>query len=69
MIDTFIMVLFIKSILPNFYPGQILLAVRLKVCPLRPNSTQEVGRNTIVIVPTLLSCSSLFLRALQQNKV
>ena len=60
---------FIKTILPNFYPGQILLAMRLKICPLRPNSTQEVGRNTFVFLPTLLSCSSRFLRALEQNRV
>ena len=34
-------------------------------------STQEVGRNTrlrLVFPPTLLSCSSRFLRALQQNR-
>ena len=34
-------------------------------------STQEVGRNTrlrVVFPPTLLSCSSRFLRALQQNR-
>ena len=34
-------------------------------------STQEVGRNTrlrLVFTPTLLSCSSRFLRALQQNR-
>ena len=33
--------------------------------------TQEVGRNTrlrLVFPPTLLSCSSRFLRALQQNR-
>ena len=33
--------------------------------------TQEVGRNTrlrLVFLPTLLSCSSCFLRALQQNR-
>ena len=35
-------------------------------------STQEVGRNNrlrLVFSPTLLSCSSHFLRALQQNRV
>ena len=61
-------VLFIKTIFPNFYPGQILLAMRLKICALRPNSTQEVEKNTIVFLPTFLSCSSRFLRTLQQKK-
>ena len=41
--------------------------MRLKIFPLRPNSTQEVGRNTIVFLLKLLSCSILFVRALQQN--
>ena len=45
-IDKFITVLFIRSILHNFYPGQILLAVRLKICSLRPNLTQEVWEET-----------------------
>ena len=36
MIDKYLRVLFIKSILPNFYPEQILSAVRLTICPLRP---------------------------------
>ena len=34
-------------------------------------STQEIGRNTrlrLVFLPTLLSCSNRFLRALQQNR-
>ena len=35
MIKKFITVLFIQAILPNFFPGQILSAVRLKICPLR----------------------------------
>ena len=35
MIDKYLIVLFIKSILPNFYPEQILSAVRLTICPLR----------------------------------
>ena len=36
------------------------LAMHLKICPFRPNSTQEEGRNTIVFLPTLLSRSILF---------
>ena len=68
MIERIITILFTKSISPKFYPGQILLAVRLKICLLRPNSTQEVRRDTIVLLPTLLSCSSRFLRALQQKR-
>ena len=32
MIDKYLIVLFIKSILPNFYPEQILSAVRLTIC-------------------------------------
>ena len=45
------------------------LAMHLKICPFRPNSTQEEGRNTIVFLPTLLSRSSSSLRALQQNRL
>ena len=57
MIRKFITVLLTKSISPNFYPGQILSAVRSKICPLRPNSTQEETR----------LCFSLHIfRALQQ---
>ena len=36
------------------------LEMHLKICPSRPNSTQEVGRNTIVFLPTHLSRSILF---------
>ena len=37
MIEKFITVLFILSILSSFYPGQILSAERnLKICPLSP---------------------------------
>ena len=35
MIDKFNIILFILSILLKFYLGQILSAVRLKICPLR----------------------------------
>ena len=35
MIDKFITVLFIQSILFSFYLGQILSVVRLKICPPR----------------------------------
>ena len=34
MSDKFNTILFILSILSKFYPGQILSAVRLKICPL-----------------------------------
>ena len=62
MIAKLLTVLFIKSILPNFYPGQILLAVRLKICPLRPIRLKKCGETR--------SCLGLhFFRALSSSCV
>ena len=57
MIDKFKTILFILSILSKFYPGQILSAVRLKICPLR---TKFVGlRQTVRISEALAMTENL----------
>ena len=57
----FIAVLFISRFC-LFLPGTdfVQLAMHLKIYPFRPNSPQEVGRNMIVVLPTHLSRSILF---------
>ena len=52
MIDKFLTVLFIKSILFSFYPGQILSAVRLKICP--PRTKFVKSRQTICTCEMLM---------------
>ena len=42
----FITVLFIWSVLSSFYLGQILLALGLKICPLRPMRKSDVAYST-----------------------
>ena len=48
MTDKFNAILFILTILSRFYLGQILLAVRSNICPLRPKFLKSQQTSTLV---------------------
>ena len=56
-IDKFITVLYIQPILSSLYPGQILSAMRLKICPLRPKFVKQ--RQTIRTCKMLVTTENL----------
>ena len=48
MTEEFNAILFILTILSRFYPGQILSAVRLNICPPRPKFVKSQQTSTLV---------------------